>query len=144
MIVPDVNLLVYAHNDQAPEHARARKWWEDCLNATVPVGIPWVAASGFLRIMTHPRVLLRPMTATAAVAHMRSWLEQPPVRLIQPGGKFADLFLGYLETVGSGGNLVTDAQLAALAVEHQAELHSADADFSRFPGLRWRNPLKMA
>ena len=142
MIIPDVNLLVFAHNDRAREHAKARAWWEECLNGKTPVGLPWVSMGGFLRLTTHPRVLAHPMNITTAVAHVREWLEQPPVRLLQPSAKFVDLFLHYLEELGSAGNLTTDAHLAALAVENQAELHSSDADFARFPGLRWINPLK--
>lgn len=143
MIVPDINLLIYAHNERASEHAKARQWWEACLNGVTPVGIPWVSLSGFLRLMTHPRVLAHPMDVSVAVASVREWLEQPPVRLLQPGAKFPDLFLGYLLQMGTAGNLTTDAHLAALAVEYQAELHSSDGDFSRFAGLRWRNPLKI-
>ena len=142
MIIPDINLLVYAHNDQAPEHAKARTWWETTLNGRVPVGIPWISMSGFIRLMTHPRVLAQPLDIHQAIGHVRSWLAQPPVRILQPGANFEGLFLGYLAQLGTGGNLTTDAQLAALAVEHQAQLHSCDADFSRFPGLRWVNPLK--
>lgn len=141
MIIPDINLLVYAHNERAPEHTKARVWWEACLNGVTPIGLPWVSISGFLRLMTHPRVLARPMDVSTAVVAVREWLEQPPVRLLQPGSKFPDLFLGYLLHLGAGGNLTTDAHLAALAVEHQAELQSGDGDFSRFPGLRWKNPL---
>ncbi|MEI6176235.1 MAG: type II toxin-antitoxin system VapC family toxin [Verrucomicrobiota bacterium] len=141
MIVPDINLLIYAHNDQAPESAKARAWWEAALNGNTPVGIPWISISGFIRLMTHPRVLAQPMDIAQATSHVRSWLVQPPVRILNPGSKFESLFLDYLSVLGSGGNLTTDAQLAALAVEHQAELHSCDSDFSRFPGLRWRNPL---
>jgi len=142
MIIPDINLLVYAHNDQAPEHAKARAWWEATLNGRVPVGIPWISMSGFIRLMTHPRVLALPLDIHQAIGHVRSWLAQPPVRILHPGANFEDLFLGYLAQLGTGGNLTTDAQLAALTVEHQAQLHSCDADFSRFPGLRWVNPLK--
>jgi toxin-antitoxin system PIN domain toxin len=141
MIIPDINLLVYAHNDRAPNHAAAKAWWEGVLNARVPVGLPWLVASGFIRLMTHPRVLERPMEVAKAVRCVEEWLEQEPVRILHPGDRFAFLFLGYLTTLGTAGNLTTDAQLAALAVEYQAELHSNDADFHRFPGLRWRNPL---
>lgn len=141
MIVPDINLLIYAYNDQAPEHAKAKAWWEDTLNGNTPVAIPWISISGFIRLMTHPRVLAQPMEINLAISHVRSWLAQPPVRILHPGSKFESLFLDSLSTLGSGGNLTTDAQLAALAVEHQAELHSCDSDFSRFAGLRWRNPL---
>lgn len=141
MIIPDINLLVYAHNDQAPEHAKARLWWEGLLNGKTPVGLPWLSISGFLRIMTHPRVLAQPMDIQQGIVHVREWLAQPPVRIVQPGTNFESLFLGYLARLGAGGNLTTNAQLAALAAEHQATLHSCDADFARFPGLRWHNPL---
>lgn len=97
---------------------------------------------GFLRLTTHPRVLEHPMEVSVAVGHVREWLEQPPVRLLHPADKFAGLFLGYLEQLGTAGNLTTDASLAAIVVEHQAILHSADTDFARFPGLRWHNPLR--
>lgn len=142
MIIPDINLLVYAHNDAAPQHAAARTWWESCLNGSVPVGLSWVAMAGFLRLMTHPRVLDRPMAVATAVAQVRAWLDQAPARIIHPGKKFEEIFFGYLEKLGTAANLTTDAQLAALAVEHQAVLYSNDLDFSRFPGLRWTNPLE--
>jgi toxin-antitoxin system PIN domain toxin len=142
MIIPDVNLLVYAHNDRAPTHRATRAWWEDCLNGRMPVGVPWVVATGFIRLMTHPRILKSPLPVSQAIAHVRLWLEQPVVRILHPGGRFASIFFNYLEELGTGGDLTTDAQIAALAVEHQAVLHSNDADFARFPGLRWVNPLR--
>lgn len=142
MIVPDVNLLVFAYNDQSAFHREAKTWWEDCLNGTVPVGIPWVSISGFLRLMTHPRVLERPMTVPAAVSCVRQWLDQPPVRILHPGARFPEVFFQWILQIGTGGNLITDVSLAAMATEYQAELHSADSDFDRFPGLRWRNPLR--
>lgn len=142
MIVPDINLLVYAHNARSPAHREARAWWERCLNGTEPVGLSWIVMSGFIRLMTHPRVLARPMPTAAAVDRVREWLEQPVVQVIHPGGKFASLFFQFLIQLGTAGNLTTDAQLAALAVERQAELHSNDRDFDRFRGLRWSNPLQ--
>lgn len=141
MIVPDINLLVYAHNDGAPRHSDAKAWWENLLNGTVPVGLPWITISGFIRLTTHPRVLAAPMEVGQSIAFVRDWLAQPPVRILQPGLRFERIFLGYLIELGTAGNLTTDAQLAALAVEHQAELQSNDSDFTRFPGLRWSNPL---
>lgn len=141
MILPDINLLVYAYNTADPRHEQARDWWEGAVNGSVPVGLPWVVASGFIRLMTHPRLLDRPLTAPEATRRVRAWLAAPSVTVIQPGRRFTELFLGFLDVLGTAGNLTTDAQLAALAVEHQAELNSNDADFSRFPGLRWRNPL---
>lgn len=142
MIIPDTNLLVHAHNALAPGHEAARDWWEECLNGRVQVGLPWLVMSGFLRLMTHPKVLADPMPVTDAVERVREWLEQPPVHVLEPGRRFGEVFLGLLEALGTSGNLTTDAQLAALAIEGQAELHSCDTDFARFPGLRWRNPLK--
>ncbi len=142
MIIPDINLLIYAYNDQASEHAEAKAWWEALLNEKTPVGLTWLAISGFIRLMTHPRVLANPLPVMQATTIVREWLSQTPVRIIQPGLKYQEIFLRQLEQVGVGGNLTTDAQLAALAIEHQAELHSCDADFGRFAGLRWRNPLR--
>ena len=142
MIVPDINLLVYAHNARAPEHRAARAWWEGCLNGTEPVGLSWTAMSGFIRLMTHPRVFARPMATAAAIDRVQEWLDQPVVQIIHPGAKFPALFFKFLTRLGTAGNLTTDAQLAALAVERQAELHSNDTDFTRFHGLRWTNPLE--
>ena len=142
MIIPDINLLVYAYNTEDPSHARAKTWWEGLLNGTDPVALPWVTISGFIRLVTHPRVLVDPMTVSRATEHVRSWLDLPPVLTVEPGKKFYGVFLGLLDETGTAGNLTTDAYLAALAIEHQAELHSNDLDFSRFRGLRWRNPIK--
>lgn len=142
MIIPDVNLLIYAHNDQAPHHSKAKEWWEGLLNGKTPVGLPWITIGGFIRLMTHPRILATPLDVASTIGHVRTWLAQAPVRIVQPGSRFEPLFLDYLARLGTAGNLTTDAQLAALAVEHQAELHSTDTDFARFDGLRWLNPLK--
>lgn len=142
MIVPDINLLIYAHNGRDPHHEPAKTWWEDALDGNTPVGLPWVTSSGFIRIMTNRRILVDPLSTDDAIECVRSWLEQPNVIILQPGPKFVGLFLRDLEKLGTAGSLTTDAQLAALAVENQAELHSNDADFSRFDGLRWRNPLR--
>jgi uncharacterized protein len=141
LIVPDLNLIVYAHNTDAPDHTRAVAWWEGLLNGTEPVAIPWVVVLGFIRLMTHRAVLTTPVTPAAAVAHVRSWFAQPVTEYLEPGGQHLDILDRMLAAAGAGGNLTTDAHLAALAIEHQCELHSNDADFGRFPGLRWRNPL---
>jgi toxin-antitoxin system PIN domain toxin len=142
VIIPDINLLVYAYNKQALRHEPAKAWWEATLSGNTPVGLPWVTSSGFIRIMTHRRILEKPISPEDAIDLVRSWLTQPAVVVLEPGPKFTGLFLGYLQKLGTAGDLTTDAQLAALAVENQAELHSNDPDFSRFDGLRWRNPLK--
>ena len=142
MIIPDINLLVYAYNTEDPSHPQAKRWWEGLLNGTDPVGLPWVTITGFLRLVTHTRVLVDPMSVGLATEQVRAWLECPSVLTVEPGKKFSAIFLGLLDEAGTAGNLTTDAYLAALAIEHQAELHSNDSDFSRFKGLRWRNPMK--
>lgn len=141
MIVPDINLLVFAHNEDAPLHRAACDWWQDLLSSGEPVGLPWVVVLGYVRIMTHPAVLERPLRPTEALADVRQWLERPSVELMAPGPRHLDLLEQMLAALGVAGNLTTDAHLAALAVEHQAEVHSNDRDFARFPGLRWRDPL---
>ena len=141
MIVPDVNLLLHAHDSQFRRHAAAREWWETLLNGSGSVGLSWVAILGFIRIATNPRILDNPLDVNGASARVRSWLERPQTVLIHPGDRHADILFSLLKAVGSAGNLTTDAHLAALAIEHRAELHSTDADMARFSGLRWVNPL---
>ena len=142
MIVPDINLLVFAHNADAPLHRPARAWWEALLTRGEPVGLPWVVVLGYIRIMTHPAVLERPLRPAEALADVRRWLARPSVELMSPGPRHLDLLEHMLGTLAVAGNLTTDAHLAALAVEFQAEVHSNDRDFARFPGLRWRDPLE--
>ena len=141
MIIPDVNLLVYAHNRAATLHEGARVWWEDLVEREQPVGLPWVVMLGFVRLVTHPSVLVAPLAPLDGLARVRVWLEQPSVRIVEPGPRHLDLLAELFRATDVGGSLTTDTHLAALAIEHQAELHSNDADFSRFPGLRWRNPI---
>jgi toxin-antitoxin system PIN domain toxin len=141
VILPDVNLLLHAYNTDSAVHVTARRWWEELLGGTRPVGLAWVAILGFIRIATHRHVLARPLAVERACGEARAWLEQPYISVLHPGERHAEILFGLLGALGSAGNLTTDAHLAALAIEHQAELHSTDADFSRFPGLRWSNPL---
>ena len=141
MIVPDVNLLLYAYNDQTPHYGSARRWWEDLLNGTERIGVPWIVSVGFARLMTHASVLTHPVTTEAAVDHVREWFEFPHITPLSPGPEHLTLLRRLLAAAGVGGDLVTDAHVAALAIEYQAEVHSNDSDFGRFPGLRWRNPL---
>lgn len=142
MIVVDVNLLLYAHIEAFPQHATARAWWEELLNSDRDVAIPHVSIFGFLRIATNARVLNPPLTLSAAAETVRGWLDRPNVRVLVGGSEHVDRVLRLLEPIGTAANLTTDAQLAALAMENQAELCSNDADFARFSGLRWINPLK--
>ena len=141
MILTDVNLLVYAHNEAAPLHERARLWWEDLIARQQPIGIAWAVAFGFVRLVTHPSVLVNPLAPMDAVARVRGWLAQPEIRIVEPGSRHLGIVEDLFRSTGVGGSLTTDTHLAAIAIEHQAELHSNDADFARFSGLRWVNPL---
>ncbi|RME19921.1 MAG: type II toxin-antitoxin system VapC family toxin [Deltaproteobacteria bacterium] len=141
MIVPDVNLLVYAYDADMALHGPARKWWEELLSGTTPVGLCWSVMLGFVRLMTHPDVMENPLRPDTALSHVRQWLEQPCTEIIEPGPRHLDILSTILGHAGIAGNLTTDAHIAALAIEYRAELHSTDRDFGRFPGLRWRNPL---
>ena len=141
MILPDVNLLLHAYNSSSRVHAPARIWFEELMNGDRPVGLAWAVILGFVRIATHPSVLSRPMDAKDACGIVRSWLERPQAGILHPGERHAGIVFGLLESLGTAGNLTTDAHLAALAIEHQAEIHSTDADFSRFAGLKWQNPV---
>jgi uncharacterized protein len=142
VILPDVNLLLYAHNDAAPLHRQARVWWEGVLNASTPVGLPWAVVYGFIRLATHPAVLVEPLPPAAALDRVQAWLARDHIELLDPGPEHLRIARRLFEATGLGGSLTTDTQLAALAIEYQCELCSNDADFSRFPGLRWRNPLQ--
>jgi toxin-antitoxin system PIN domain toxin len=141
VIVPDINLLVYAYNLDARDHVAARRWWEGLLSSTEGVRVPWAVSCGFIRLMTHPAVLARPLAPERAVAHVQSWFDRANVGTLDPGARHLELLGRLLGDLGVAGSLTTDAHLAALAIEHQCEVHSNDADFARFPGLRWRNPL---
>lgn len=141
MIVPDVNLLLYAQVSAFPEHAAARRWWEGLLNGEATVGLSLPALFGFIRIATHPRILRPPMAVPGTIEVVEGWLARPQVQLVQPGPRHLEIAFGLLRQLGTAANLTTDVQLAALAIEHQAQLHSNDGDFGRFPQLRWVNPL---
>jgi uncharacterized protein len=141
VIIPDLNLLVYAYNESAPLHAKARAFWEQALSRDLPVGVPWVVVLGFVRLTTHARVLAEPLSATDALARVEAWFARPAVRIVEPGPQHLVILRRLVEATGVAASLTTDTHLAALAIEHQAELLSNDSDFGRFPGLRWRNPI---
>ena len=142
MIVPDLNLLVYTYNSDAPQHTAARRWWEASLSGSTSVGLSWAVLMGYVRLMTSRAVLLDPLSPAEAASDIREWLDQPQVQILVPGPRHLDVFAGLAEATGTAGHLTTDLHLAALAIENQAELHSNDTDFGRFPGLRWHNPLR--
>jgi uncharacterized protein len=139
--VLDLNVLLYAVNRDSPRHADARAWLEATLSGDETVALPWVVLLGFLRIATNRQILPHPITIDQAVAVVDGWLAQAPVVALSPGDEHWAILRGLLSEAGSAGNLTTDAHLAALALEHGAELCSTDADFARFPRLRWVNPL---
>jgi uncharacterized protein len=141
VIVPDVNLLLYAEIDAYPAHADARRWWEELLNSDEAVGLPPVCLFGFLRISTNRRVFAEPLAIDDALSRVRRWLEQPNVTSLVPGSEHLDIAFRLLAQLGTGGNLTTDVQIAAHALEHGAEVHSNDGDFARFERVRWANPL---
>ena len=141
MIIPDINLLLYAYDAASPFHAKAVAWWQACLSGAEPVGLPQVVVFGFVRVGTNARVFQHPLTPAEAAGHVRKWQEQPVVQLLESNPDHVERVLKLVESLGTAGNLVTDAQLAAIAIEYDAVLHTADADFVRFQKLRWLNPL---
>ena len=141
MIIPDVNLLLYAVVSAFPQHKAAHAWWEETVNSPEEIGLPSPAIFGFIRIATNPRVLSPPLPVDAATGYVSAWLGQPNVSHLVPGPGHVEIAFSLLHGVGTGGNLTTDVQLAALALEHDADMYSNDTDFARFPGLRWHNPL---
>ena len=141
MILIDANVLLYAEDSLSPRHRQARVWWDHRLSGTDPVCLCWTVLSAFIRISTNPRAFERPLSLEQSFARVSSWLAQPCVRIIQPTERHWPVFQQMLKDGQAVANLVSDAHLAALAVEHDCELISTDADFARFPALRWKNPL---
>ena len=139
MKLPDANVLLYAVNTAAPQHAAAHQALRDAY-ATGGVGMAWAALLGFLRLATRPGVLPRPLTVDQALDVLHRWLDHPATVLLVPTARHAAVLGRLLLGAGQGGNLVSDAHLAALAIEHDAELLSFDRDFARFAGLRWSMP----
>ena len=140
MILVDANLLVYAQSRSFSQHAPARAWLDGRLNGPAPIGLPWPSLLAFVRIISNPRVVDRPRSLPEAWSQVEAWLDCPPAWIPLPT-EHHRATLGELLRVVPRGNLVPDAHLAALAVEHGLTLCSTDGDFARFPGLRWENPL---
>jgi uncharacterized protein len=141
VIVFDANVLLYAYSPASPEYGRARECVEELFSADALVGLPWQTISAFIRILTNPHLpgVRRPMKEILEI--VESWLEQPNVRPLSPGERFWGLFRQMLLEGQARGPMTTDAQLAAITVESGGVLYTTDRDFSRFPGLRWKNPL---
>lgn len=144
MILVDVNLLVYAFIKEAPRHQQSRTWLDRQLNGYAPVGLPWPVLLAFIRLVTNPRILERPPSTERAWEQVGEWLDHRTVWVPQPTERHRDILAALLASTGATGNLVMDAHLAALAIEHGLILCSADTDFARFPRLRWQNPLGSA
>jgi toxin-antitoxin system PIN domain toxin len=138
--VVDANVLLYAVNEQAPQHVQARSWLDRTLSGGEAVGFAWVVILAFLRLSTNPSLFARPLALDEAVGVIEAWLAQPPAVVVQPTPRHLTLMHGLLEPVGTAANLVNDAHLAALALEHGAEVSSFDGDFARFAGVRWQRP----
>jgi toxin-antitoxin system PIN domain toxin len=141
MILIDVNVLVYAHREDAPGHRAYRDWLEGRINADESYGFSELAFSGFLRIVTHPRVFKLPSDLATALAFTQVIRDQPNAVNITPGARHWDIFVQLCQAAGVKGNLIPDAYFAALAIESGSEWITTDRDYSRFPGLKWRHPL---
>ena len=141
MILPDANLLLYAYDQSSPFHPKAAAWCENIMSRSSPVILLPVVVFGFVRISTHPRIFTNPLSVAEASAHVRSWLGRKQVRLHDMLPEDVETALTLLESAGTAGNLTTDAQIAAVALRLDAEVHTADLDFGRFARLRFSNPL---
>ena len=141
MILIDANILLYAENSLHPRNRKARTWWDGKLSGSRSVCLCWTVLSAFIRIGTNPRVFEHPLSLEQAVARVQSWLEQPCTRVVRPTDRHWSVFQQMLSDGQAVANLVTDAHLAALAIEHGCELASTDSDFARFSRLKWINPL---
>lgn len=142
MILVDANLLIYAHVSAFPQHERARDWLDARLNGAAPVGLPWESLLAFLRITTNPRVFERPEPVASAWRQVRAWLAGERTWIPLPTERHREILDDLLAVPGVQANLVPDAHLAALAIEHGLILCTTDGDFARFPGLRRENPLQ--
>ena len=142
MTVLDVNLLLYAYNADAPQHETARNWLNELLRGSETIGLPWMTIWAFVRLTTNPRVFVHPLAPRKALSVMDEWLRQPRVVALLPGPRHWEILQALVLDCQAAGELVSDAVLAALALEHGGSLASTDHDFSRFPTLRWVNPVR--
>jgi toxin-antitoxin system PIN domain toxin len=141
MILPDVNVLVYAHREDAVDHTRYREWLEEILQGGQSYGLSDHVLSGFLRIVTHPRIFRPQSSLRLALDFVRQVRERPNCRIIVPGSRHWPIFTGLCQSLSATGNLIPDVWLAALAIESGCEWITTDRDYERFAGLRWRHPL---
>jgi uncharacterized protein len=137
--IPDVNVLLYAYDDQSAHHDTARIWLEEALSNSERTGLPWPVLVGFVRLSTHPVVYPRPLSAGEALDIVDRWLEHPYGGVVEPGDTHGSLLRELLDAAGVAADLTTDAHLAAIAIEHGATLASFDGDFHRFTGLKFEH-----
>ena len=142
MVLPDVNVLVHAHNSDSGVHEAARDWWDSCLSGSEGLGLAWATLLGFVRITTNRKIVARPLAVGDVMARIQSWLNLPHVHIARPSDTHLVRLRAELERLGTAGNLTTDAHLAVLAMERGYVLYSTDTDFARFSGLRWVNPCQ--
>ena len=142
MKLPDVNLFIYAYDEGSPKHAIAKTWLEKTLAGSETVGLAWAVLVAFIRLSTRPAITTEPFGVDEAVGFVEEWLAQPCATVVTPTHRHPAILRDLLGPLGTGGNLTNDAHLAALAIEHGAAVCSSDSDFSRFPGLRWEDPLR--
>jgi toxin-antitoxin system PIN domain toxin len=141
MILVDANILLYAEDILSPLHKKALQWWDTQLSGESPVCLCWPILNSFIRISTNRQIFKKPLLVKQAVMRVHSWMGQPCVRFISPTESHWKIYQRMLLEGQAKANLVMDAHLAALAVEHGCVLYSTDSDFSRFPKLKWKNPL---
>jgi toxin-antitoxin system PIN domain toxin len=141
VIVVDVNVLIFAYNADAPQHERVRRWLEGALSGSERIGIPWAVLHGFLRITTNTPAIKPPFLTTDAVAIVEEWFSSPAVTVVEPGPRYWSIFRTLLVDAQVKGALVSDAHIAALAMENDASVCTTDRDFRGFTGLRLINPL---
>lgn len=141
MILVDANILLYAEDSLNPRHDQAREWWDTQISGSEIVCLCWTVLSAFIRIGTNPRVFEYPLSLQQAIDRVQTWLDQPCVRVVRPTERHWIIFRQLLTEGQAVANLVSDAHLAALAIEHGCVLASTDSDFARFAKLKWRNPL---
>ena len=142
MIIPDANILIYAHNSAAPGHDSAIRWWRDTVLGSETVGIAWVVILAFVRLLSNPRVVVRPARLEELLDTIAEILDLPSVRIVSPGSRHVGIMKRFFVETGAVSRLTTDVYLASLAVEHGATLVSNDVDFTRFTGLKLFNPIK--
>lgn len=142
MILLDVNILVYAHREDAPDHPAYREWLEVRLNSLEPCGLSNLVLAGCLRIITHPKIFTPPTPLTEAFLFVEQLRSHSSVRIVNPGAAHWRIFTQLCQKVQAKGNSIADAYHAALAIESGCEWVTTDRGFARFPGLRWRHPLE--